>query len=181
MDSYEVDKRHMNAKVRGIRTSSARSYLEQCLALEPGQKLFYPCVDKQDQERMRVIFSTERKRLEVEEPDAGTIIRITKSEFNGELGIMLIKYADTGAVVIINPDGSTAHKMIISTPREEIAERIVEMIGEAKLSPEDIENNLRGYFPTEMFPSTIELQNALRWARKMLLDNPGYFVPKYED
>lgn len=165
---------------RGIRTSSARQYLEETLKLNPGEKTFYPCVDKADQERMRVIFSTERKKMEKEEPDAASLLRITKSDYNGEIGIMVTRFSDEATVLIIRADGSEAHKRLFSVPREEIAERVCAILEEG-ISLEYLAEHLRDFFPIELFPSTIELTNAVKWAWKMQIDDPDYFKPKYED
>lgn len=165
---------------RGIRTSSARRNLEEALKLETGAKVFYPCVDKADQERMRVIFSTERKKMEREEPDVQSLVRITKTDYKGEVGIMLTKFGDEETVTIIRVDGSEERKRLIFVPREEIAERICGILEEG-ITLEYLAENLRSYFHAELFPSEIELVSAIRWAWKMQIDDPEYFKPKYED
>jgi hypothetical protein len=77
-------------KRTGERTSRARSIIRSVLRFTPGQGHYVPCVDEADQERMRVCLMTERKRLEFEDADVMTKVRISKQMLETDRGDIFV-------------------------------------------------------------------------------------------
>jgi hypothetical protein len=68
--------------------------------------------------------------------------------------------------------------MKVKEPREAIADKLVDLIGEDKITLDMIESDIRKYFSKEEFPSIDELKEALIWAWSMPCT---YWMIKYED
>lgn len=100
----------------GSKTRMARLYVKQCLNDTPGAQLLLECTDKNDQEVMRVICSTERKRLEdILDYDLSAKVRISKSEIEGKFYIKLLRRDSTVLenFIRIAPDGTVTKEILM--------------------------------------------------------------------
>jgi hypothetical protein len=151
------------------KTGMARMYVRQCLNDTPGAQMLLECADKNEQEVMRVICSTERKRLEdLLDYDVSAKVRISKVEHEGKLYIKLLRRdSDLQEQFIrIAPDGTVSKEILLPEVDSKALDIVRNLLNEGltlEMAEQREENGLYSYFRA-VRPSKVTI--ALMYVKK---------------